>query len=606
MFQFDKIKLVIWDLDETFWQGTLSEEDVVIPEENRKLIVKLTDVGIVNSICSKNDWKQVKNKLEEESLMEYFVFPSVNWEAKGNRVKQLISDMKLRNVNVLFIDDNVSNREEVRYFCPDIMVAGPEEIQNLITESEKSKKKDLEHKRLKQYRILEEKFSEKVKFSSNKDFLMSSDIRVTISNNCMEHLDRIFDLVWRANQLNFTKIRDSKEELEKLLLDKTVESGYVYVTDRFGDYGIVGFYALKNNELIHFLFSCRTLGMGIEQYTYNYLGRPKLTIVGEVISNLSEIKLPEWINQNIKMEKEEGIKISNTEKHLVLIKGPCDMLQIFPYIKQSNIIDTEFTFVSQRGVIIESTSHTTHMVEALTLSEAQKSRLEDEVPFIDKKVFKKDFSKNSYKVVFTSILQDANLGVYKRKETGEKIAFLEYSQPITDSKYYDGYLSGKYWTADYKFTQEFLEEFSEKYEYIGRNTPEQVADNLRFIRQNMPKESILVVMLGGELEYQKNTLPAYRNRHIVHKEINDAIRKLSEEVEGILCFDVNKYLKDQTAFYDHFNHYIKPIYYKMAEEMVQIINQYTEEGVKQGSKFRIVKMKFRDIVAALYHKILHN
>ena len=59
MYQFDKIKLVIWDLDETFWQGTFSEGNVEIPDQNRRLIALLTDIGIVNSICSKNDEKQV-------------------------------------------------------------------------------------------------------------------------------------------------------------------------------------------------------------------------------------------------------------------------------------------------------------------------------------------------------------------------------------------------------------------------------------------------------------------------------------------------------------------------------------------------------------------
>ena len=64
MYQFDKIKLVIWDLDETFWKGTFSEGTVEIPDFNRCLIAMLTDIGIVNSICSKNDEKQVMNYLK--------------------------------------------------------------------------------------------------------------------------------------------------------------------------------------------------------------------------------------------------------------------------------------------------------------------------------------------------------------------------------------------------------------------------------------------------------------------------------------------------------------------------------------------------------------
>ena len=90
MYQFDKIKLVIWDLDETFWKGTFSEGIVEIPDQNRSIIALLTDIGIVNSICSKNDETQVMDYLKEQGLEEYFVFPSVNWLPKGARIKQLI------------------------------------------------------------------------------------------------------------------------------------------------------------------------------------------------------------------------------------------------------------------------------------------------------------------------------------------------------------------------------------------------------------------------------------------------------------------------------------------------------------------------------------
>ena len=78
----EKIKVIIWDLDETFWSGTISEETISIPEENIKLIKTLTSLGIVNSICSKNDMEIVKKQLQEVGVWEYFVFPSVNWEPK--------------------------------------------------------------------------------------------------------------------------------------------------------------------------------------------------------------------------------------------------------------------------------------------------------------------------------------------------------------------------------------------------------------------------------------------------------------------------------------------------------------------------------------------
>lgn len=603
MYQFEKIKLVIWDLDETFWKGTISEQKIVVPKMNEELIRGLTDIGIVNSICSKNDWKIVEEELRTQNLQEYFVFPSVNWEPKGNRVKQLIEDMQLRPENVLFLDDNPSNREEVRYFCPDIMVADPEIIPQLFKDVSLIEKKDIEHKRLKQYKLLEEKKEEKKNYNSNEEFLQQSNIKVEIKNDCLGQLDRIHELILRSNQLNFTKNRTSKEELELLIKDSKVESGYVLVTDRFGDYGLVGFYAVRNNELVHFTFSCRTLGMGIEQYIYNVLKRPQLEIVGEVISDLSKEVIPFWINRDNSSEKEAGMQIQGLKAHTVLVKGPCDLFQIYPYIAQTELFDTEFTYVLEGGLTIESTGHTTHIVESARLSEQQKQLVLNEVPFSDAGMYKNNIFENDYKVVFISILQDANLGVYRRRTTGEYLAFLEYLHPITDSENWTGLINGEFNCGGFKFTREVLEKFAEQYEFIGRNTPEQIVENLKYIRENLPEDCLLVIMLGGELYYEKNTFSAYNDRHVIHKQINDAIRKYADQKTGIRLMDVNKYLVDQSSFYDHFNHYTKPVYYKLAQEMVSIVNEVLDTDIKETSKLKMVQIRLKEMLAPLYYKI---
>lgn len=603
MYQFEKIKLIIWDLDETFWKGTLSEESVTIPEENCRLVERLTDIGIVNSICSKNDWEPVKAELKKQGMLEYFVFPSVNWEAKGNRVKQLIQNMQLRPANVLFLDDNPSNREEVRYFCPEIMVDSPEVIAQLLSDAQASPKKDSDHKRLKQYRVLEEKNQEKQQYNSNEEFLIESNIHVEIEHDCVNQLERIHDLVMRSNQLNFTKVRSSQEELKKLFGDSDVQSGYVSVADRFGDYGIVGFYAIKENRLIHFTFSCRTLGMGIEQYTYNVLGRPELKIIGEVISDLSGKEIPAWINQDREIEQASTMTIEGLREHMVLVKGPCDLFQIYPYIAQTELFDTEFTYTTDRGFGIESTGHTTHIVEAYRLTSGQKQLVLDEVPFTDAGMYNDNIFKNHYKVVFISILQDANLGVYRRKNTGERLAFLEYLHPLTDPANWAGLISGEYDNRRFQFTEEILKVFSEKYEFVGRNTPEQIVENLTFIRAHLPEDCTLVIMLGGELYYEKNTYEAYKDRHIVHKKINEAVRTYAAQTTGVRLMDVNKYLVDQSSFYDHFNHYIKPVYYKLAEEMVAIVNECTGSRIKETTKLKMVQIRLKEALAPTYYKL---
>lgn len=51
----ERVRLVIWDLDETFWKGTLTEGGVTRNDRAAETVVSLARRGIVSSICSKND-----------------------------------------------------------------------------------------------------------------------------------------------------------------------------------------------------------------------------------------------------------------------------------------------------------------------------------------------------------------------------------------------------------------------------------------------------------------------------------------------------------------------------------------------------------------------
>ena len=603
MYQFDKIKMVIWDLDDTLWGGTISEGAVVIPNVHRELLVRLADIGIVNSICSKNDFSSAMARLKDDGLAEFFVFPSINWNPKGQRVKRLIADMQLRPANVLFLDDNPSNLGEAIHFCPDLMTGGPDLIPQLIMDANATPVRDPEHKRLAQYRILEEKHQAKGNVSSNEEFLYQSNICVDICTDCLPQLERIHDLILRSNQLNFTKIRSTDEELRALLTDVTVTAGYISVRDRFGDYGIVGFYAARDGKLIHFVFSCRTLGMGIEQYVYNLLGRPELTVAGEVISDLSCVELPGWINSDSEDSAADQMQIKELAAHTVLIKGPCDLFQIYPYIANTELFDTEFTYTTDIGLTVESTGHTTHIVEAFRLSDEEKKRVLAEVPFADAGMYCDNICKRNYKVVVISILADCNLGVYRRKDTGERLAIMEYLHPLTDPASWQGIILGEYPHAGFHFTEEILRDFSERYEFVGRNTPEQIVENLQFIRERLPSDCVLTVMLGGELYYEKNTFEAYMDRHLVHREVNSAIRIWAERQENVRLLDVNRYLRDQSSFYDHFNHYIKPVYYALAAELVEIVNAATGSKVRETSRAKMLLIRLKEMLAPAYHKI---
>ena len=105
----EPVRLVVWDLDETLWKGTLTEGGIEIIPANFALIRTLAERGIVSSICSKNDHGAVERILSEAGIWDYFVLPSVNWEAKGPRLRALIESLQLRPASAMFIDDNHLN-----------------------------------------------------------------------------------------------------------------------------------------------------------------------------------------------------------------------------------------------------------------------------------------------------------------------------------------------------------------------------------------------------------------------------------------------------------------------------------------------------------------
>lgn len=577
---FSKFKLIIFDLDETLWHGTLSEESVTLPKENKQLIVDAVNAGVMCSICSKNDIEQVRKQLVKEELNELFVFNSINWSPKGERVKNIVHEMNLRQVNVLFVDDNATNRGEVKSICPDITVRDVDAIPELIEYFKNCNKTDFTHERLKRYRVLEEKSAFKSIVGSNLEFLRRSNIRVKMHDDCMQNLDRIHELLSRSNQLNFTKIRSTVEELTELINDKNVVCSYVTVTDKFGDYGIVGFFAYRENEIIHFTFSCRTLGMGVEQYVYKCIGKPEINIVGEVSSDLNSPEV-DWINANAKQEREEKSLINDKK---ILLKGPCDLEQMFGYISKSPNILTEFVYVNEKGVRISQGTHTMHIVQSQHILDTDKERLAIELPFGDKGMYSTKIFDPDIDYIVLSLFADPSFGLYREKDTGIIVAYAEYVDDITDQLKWEKYINGEVFLSNCKFTEQDLIDFSNKFQYIGRMKPENIIENLGKIYNNINPTAHLVLVLGSETEYKNNNQLAYVDRHSYHKELNDMVRKWQQNKDRVHLLDVNEFIKGQSNFTNNINHFNRETYYKMSKKLVGIIKSTGSISIKQNSK----------------------
>jgi len=330
------VKLVIWDLDETFWKGTLSEEGIEPIQSHIEMIKTLVDRGIMCSICSKNEFETAKAALEELGIWDLFVFPHIQWSPKGQAIASMVKTMGLRDENVLFLDDNHLNLEEAQFFNSNLMVEmGDRELSGLLDLPQLQGKDDSKHSRLAQYKVMEQKQSEQTETGlSNTEFLKQSGIKVKIITDIENHMDRVLELLNRTNQLNFTKVRANtdkeKEALDELLATSGVHAGLVHAQDRYGDYGVVGFFCVRTKfsgtTVYHLAFSCRTLNMGVEQWVWEYLNKPELKEVGPVANPIQTFDEIDWITEVQSFDE----NANEAERRLCLVGG-CDLLQVSFY-----------------------------------------------------------------------------------------------------------------------------------------------------------------------------------------------------------------------------------------------------------------------------------
>lgn len=273
------IKCIIWDLDNTIWEGIISEDkDVRIREEIIEIIEKLICKGIVSTICSKNDFSVVKKKLIEMNIWDCFVYPQINWNNKTDNINDFISKFHFRTENIAFIDDSPFERDLVKNSFKDISVvdgSSVSEIKKLI-ESIDCNYNTLEARnRVAMYKIEEKRVNDSIQFSgSHLEFLKQCNIAVAIRKVVKSDIDRMLNLIERTNQLNTMGIYYSKEQILELITKRKFDVLIADVYDSYGDYGNSGLIIAKKEDKQYIIkllvVSCRLLGKGISQTLLSY------------------------------------------------------------------------------------------------------------------------------------------------------------------------------------------------------------------------------------------------------------------------------------------------------------------------------------------------
>jgi FkbH-like protein len=563
------LKLVIWDLDDTLWRGTLSEQEVELDEQRAELVRELNRRGIVNSICSKNDAAAARERLQRDGLWEQFVFPSISWSPKGARVAQIIDEMQLRAANVLFVDDNVGNLQEALHFVPELQIAGVELLDELLELPQAAGKDDRALTRLAQYRVLERKVSDReLATESNEDFLRSCEIHAQLCEPTAEDSERLLELINRSNQLNFTKSRMTEPQLRALLAEPARETRYVRVHDRYGDYGVCGFYSLSEGRLSDFVFSCRILHMGVEQWLYARLGEPQIEVLGEVASSLQPARAVDWIT--LEDESAAAAPLARgraaAASSRILLKGGCDLFMLNGFL--GGAIKTEFTYPSATGAEVHS-DHTEILRRSSRATITEFGAIVDRLPFLDRAAYGSRIVRRpkSFGTLIFSVLMDYTQGLYRLRDSDFVVPYGQHDEDATDPANWRA-LEGRWGNGG--VDRPFLEWFAESFEYEGALPIERFQENVRWLSETLSSGCKLVLINGAEVALENDAEPA---RHLHHERMNRALEQVVAELPNATICDVRPIVVSPEDLKDNLRHYTRQTYLRMAELIKQIVGE---------------------------------
>jgi methoxymalonate biosynthesis protein len=273
------VKCLVWDLDNTLWQGTLLEDsDVHLPDAVRAVVVELDSRGILQSVASRNDHDLAWKRLEELGVAEYFLVPQISWGRKSDAVTTIAKELQFALGTIAFVDDTPTERAEVTYHAPEVRCYTEKDVLSLVDRPEFSPAVVTvdARRRREMYRAGALRTAEQDAFNGpDEDFLRSLVLVMEIKRADQDDLSRVEELTLRTSQMNATGVHYSDPVLRGLLADPDHEVLTITLTDRFGPHGAVGVLLLERHPDVWHLkllaTSCRVVTFGAGSVLLNWL-----------------------------------------------------------------------------------------------------------------------------------------------------------------------------------------------------------------------------------------------------------------------------------------------------------------------------------------------
>lgn len=277
----NKVKCVVWDLDNTIWDGVLLEDEkVILRKEVRNIIEVLDSRGILQSIASKNEYNTVMAKLKELGLDEYFIYPQINWNSKSSSIKAIAKSINIGIDTLAFIDDQPFELEEVKFSVPEVLCIDSGDLSGILDMQEMNPRFVTEDSKIRRKMYLNDIQRNTAEGNFNgtqEEFLASLNMSFSIAPVCEGDLQRAEELTVRTHQLNTTGYTYSYEELDNFRKSENHKLFMASLEDKFGTYGKIGLVLIECKEHVWtiklLLMSCRVMSRGVGTILINHIMR---------------------------------------------------------------------------------------------------------------------------------------------------------------------------------------------------------------------------------------------------------------------------------------------------------------------------------------------
>lgn len=294
-------KVIICDLDDTIWGGTVGEtgpdglrlggHDAVGEAfvDFQRELKALTRRGVLLAIVSKNTESVAMEAIDSHPEMVLrrsdFAAWRINWEDKAGNIADLMQELGLGLDAAVFLDDNPLERERVMHALPEVLVpALPPDRMMCVTALRRLNCFDTatvseeDRSRAGLYRAENERRAATAgaaAVESLDDWLDSLDITIHIEPINAANLERTAQLFNKTNQMNLRTRRMTDRELIDWANDPRRRVWTFRVADRFGDAGLTAIASVEADgdraSVADFLLSCRVMGRRVEETVLYHL-----------------------------------------------------------------------------------------------------------------------------------------------------------------------------------------------------------------------------------------------------------------------------------------------------------------------------------------------